>query len=103
VYVDLPPGSYSGEIVAQAFWENRTLQLQLNGEPISPEWTVETGSLQTFTFTLPADAVQSGEHLKLTLAYDAVIIPSEVGQSADPRRLAVAVDRLSFTRQAEGE
>jgi hypothetical protein len=102
MYVDLPPGSYSGEIVAQAFWENRTLQLLLNGEPVSPEWTVLPGSLQTFAFTLPTEAVEDGQHLKLTLAYDAVIVPAEVGQSADPRRLAVAVDRLTFARQAEG-
>jgi hypothetical protein len=102
LYFDLKPGSYSGEIVAQAFWEPRQLQLLLNGQAISPEWTVQPGSLQTFAFTLPAESVGNGEHLTLTLAYDTVVVPAEVGQSADPRRLAVAVDHVTFIRQTEG-
>lgn len=37
--------------------------------------------------------------MTVTLDYDAVIVPNEVGQSADPRKLAVAVDWVAFTRQ----
>jgi hypothetical protein len=102
VYLDLPPGTYNGEIIAQAFWEPRRLQLLLNEEPVSPEWTIEPGSLQTFAFTLPAEMVGDGQHVKLSLAYDTVVVPSEVGQSADPRPLSIAVDRLTFNRLSEG-
>lgn len=102
LFIDLPPGTYSGEIVAQAFWEPRQLQLFIQGEAASIKWTVQPGSLQTFTFTLPTDTIGTGRDLKLTLAYDAVIVPAEIGQSADPRQLAIAVDRLTFTRQVEG-
>jgi len=79
LYIDLPPGTYSGEIVAQAFWEPRQLQFFINGEAVSTKWRVQPGNLQTFTFTLPADTIGTGQHLKLTLAYDAVIVPAEVG------------------------
>jgi hypothetical protein len=57
--------------------------------------------LSAFTFDLPAAVIGDGHHIEIALDYDAVIVPVEVGQSADPRRLAVAVDALRFARQGE--
>ncbi|MBL8155800.1 MAG: hypothetical protein JNM70_16580 [Anaerolineae bacterium] len=99
LYLDLPPGAYTVEVTAQAFWEARTLRLSVDGVALEPGTVrVEPDALQTFTFTLPAAAVGQGRHLELRLTYDAVIVPAEIGQSADPRQLSLAVDRLVFRR-----
>ncbi len=110
LYVDLPAGAYQVSLAAQAFWEARTIKLLVNDVPLSvvssaaqsatdTQSVVQPKSLQTFTFTLPADVVGQGKHLTLTLDYDAVIVPKNVGQSEDPRKLAVAVDWVEFRKQ----
>jgi hypothetical protein len=107
LYVDLPAGAYQVSLAAQAFWEPRKIRLLVNDVPLTLVSTVpsdnqavvQPNSLQTFTFTLPAEVVGQGKHLTLTLDYDAVIVPKEVGQSDDPRKLAVAVDWVEFTKQ----
>lgn len=99
LFVDLPPGEYTVTLAVQAFWEARQINLLVNGAPLAPEpQTAVPDSLGEFTFRLPAAVVGQGQHLELALTYDAVIVPAEVGQSADPRRLAVAVDRVVFRR-----
>jgi hypothetical protein len=99
LFVDLPPGDYTVEVTAQAFWEARTLRLSMNGADFAPGSVhVQPDALQVFTFALPAEVVGEGQHLELVLTYDAVTVPAEVGQSADPRRLAVAVERVVFRR-----
>jgi hypothetical protein len=99
VYVDLPPGDYAVTLAAQAFHEVRMLTVMAGDTILGNPVTVQAGSLQTFTFTLPASLMGEGRHLALTLAYDAVVVPDEIGQSADPRRLSVAVDWLRFERE----
>ncbi len=105
LYVDLPPGAYQVSFAAQAFWEARQVRLLVNDVPLSvassteESVTVLPDTLQTFSFSLPADLVGQGKHLTLSLDYDAVIVPKEVGQSEDPRKLAVAVDWVAFTLQ----
>ncbi len=100
LYVDLPPGNYTVTLAAQAFWEARRINVLVNGVPLAPEpQTATPDRLGEFTFRLPADVVGEGQHLEVALSYDAVIVPAEVGQSADPRRLAVAVDRVVFRRE----
>jgi hypothetical protein len=96
VYVDLPPGAYDITLSAQAFWEPRELRLSANDTPLGDPVTVQTDSLQQFTFDLPAGQVGDGQHLTLTLDYDDVVVPEEVGQSADGRPLAISVDRIVF-------
>lgn len=96
IYVDLPPGDYRLTLTAQAFWEDRLLRLRVNDQPVGEPVTVSTAALLPYTFDLPAAALGDGRHVKITLAYDAVIVPADVGQSADPRRLALAVDTLRF-------
>jgi hypothetical protein len=109
LYVDLPPHPYEVSLAAQAFWEPRKLRVLVNGQPLilgangkgseATEVTVPTDRLQTFSFALPADVVGQGKHLTLTLAYDSVVVPKAVGQSEDPRKLAVAVDWIKFVQQ----
>lgn len=99
LYVDLPPGDYTVSLAAQAFHEARTLTVLAGDTALGDPVTVAPGSLQTFTFSLPAALVGQGQHITLTLAYDAVVVPQEIGQSADPRRLSIAVDWLRFERE----
>ncbi|MEP6985218.1 MAG: hypothetical protein ABI970_06460, partial [Chloroflexota bacterium] len=109
LYVDLPAGGYQVSLSAQAFWEPRKIRLLVNDVPLSlvsttdtssnTQATVKPDSLQTFTFALPANLVGEGKHLTLTLDYDAVVVPKDVGQSDDPRKLAVAVDWVEFRKQ----
>ncbi len=108
LYVDLPSGSYQVSLAAQAFWEARTIRLLVNDVPLSvvssasesdTQTVIQPNSLQTITFTLPAAVVGAGKNLKVTLDYDGVVVPKEVGQSEDPRKLAVAVDWVEFGKQ----
>jgi hypothetical protein len=96
LYVDLPPGSYHLTLAAQAFWEARTLHVSVNGVTIPETAVVSTDSLRTYEFALPASLIDTGEHIEITLNYDKVIVPLEVGQSQDPRALAIAVDWIQF-------
>jgi hypothetical protein len=101
VYVDLPPATYEVSIAAQAFWEARELSILVDGQSLGDPVTVTTEALHTFTFQIPADRIGDGEHTAIALEFDDVIVPSQVGQSADERRLAIMVDWIRFTRQAE--
>jgi hypothetical protein len=98
VYFDLPPGAYNIILSAQAFAETRHLRLLINDTPLAEPVPVTVDSLHNYTFPIPATLVGGGKHLKLTLDYDAVVVPADVGQSADTRKLAVAVDWIRFTR-----
>jgi hypothetical protein len=95
-YVDLPPNAYTLTVAMQAFWAARTVQMLVNDVPVGEPFTVVTDVLQEYTVSIPADLIGDGQHITITLDYDAVIVPVEVGQSSDPRRLAVGVDWLEF-------
>lgn len=105
LYVDLLPGAYQVSLAAQSFWEPREIRLLVNDVPLQlvssskDSASVLTDSLQTFTFNLPSELVGEGKQLTLVLDYDSVIVPKEVGQSDDPRKLAVAVDWVEFKPQ----
>ncbi|MCA0456030.1 MAG: hypothetical protein LCI00_18780 [Chloroflexi bacterium] len=105
LYVDLPAGAYQVSVTAQSFVEPRQIRLLVNDVPLQlvgstdESVTVVPDSLQTLTFTLPAELVGQGEHLTVTIDYDSVIVPQEIGQSEDPRKLAVAVDSVEFIPQ----
>ncbi|MBI1255879.1 MAG: hypothetical protein GC204_00265 [Chloroflexi bacterium] len=96
VYFDLPAGGYTLTISAQSFYEPRRLRLLINDEPVSDPVTVTPDALHPYSFSVPAEVIGSGQHLKLTLDYDATVVPAEVGQGSDSRKLAVAVDTISF-------
>jgi hypothetical protein len=98
-YADLPPGDYTVTISTQAFFEPRAVQLHVNDVLLGDPVNVEQDVLQNMTFNLPADLVGNGKHLTFTLDYDAVVVPVGVGQSADERALAIAVDRIRFERK----
>jgi hypothetical protein len=99
LYVDLPPDAYTIAISMQAFNEPRRVHLLVNGEPLPGEVTVSDAGLQAYTFDLPADRLGDGHHAEIALAYDNWLVPAEIGQSADQRRLAVAVDWIQFARK----
>jgi hypothetical protein len=98
-YVDLPPAAYDFTASLQAFWEDRRVALRVNGIEIGDPVNVSTAALVDYMWRIPADVIGDGRHIQITLAYDAVIVPADVGQSADQRRLAVAVDRLTFAER----
>jgi hypothetical protein len=100
-YVDLPPGVYDLTVSMQAFWENRRVSLQVNGEDVGEPAEVGTGSLAEYTWTIPVDVIGDGQHLQIRLIYDNVVVPAEVDQGGDTRRLAVAVDWLRFELKEE--
>ncbi len=99
-YFDLPPGEYEISLSAQAFHESRTLRVLVNDTALDSAVSVATDSLQTFTFTLPAEIVGDGKHLNLTLDYDGWVVPNEVNQGGDLRKLALMVDWIRFERLA---
>lgn len=98
-YVDLPPGEYELGVNMQAFWEDRRVALRVNGVEIGAPVIVGTGGLSEYTWQVPADVIGSGQHVRITLTYDDVIVPRDVGQSGDPRRLAIAIDYLRLRRR----
>ncbi len=100
LYVDLPPDAYTITVAMQAFNEPRRVYLLVNGEPLPGDVTVSEAGLQAYTFDLPADWLGDGHHAEIALAYDNWLVPAEIGQSADQRRLAVAVDWIQFARTA---
>ncbi|MEP7291767.1 MAG: hypothetical protein ABI835_08280 [Chloroflexota bacterium] len=100
VYVDLPPGGYTVTLSAQAYYETRQLRLRVNDLPLDAVASVTVDALHEYDYTIPAEMLGDGKRVKLTLAYDNWVVPAEVGQGVDTRRLAVAVDWIRFTRKA---
>jgi hypothetical protein len=47
---------------------------------------------------VPQEVIGEGSHIQVQFVYDTPDIPKEVGQSADPRSLALALDWIKFTR-----
>jgi len=97
LYLDLPPGAYTLTLTAQAFWEARRLRVWANGAELGAA-DVATDMLQSLSFALPTEIVGAGRQIELRLETDAAIIPADVGQSADPRPLGIAVDTMTFER-----
>lgn len=98
-YVDLPPAAYEFSAALQAFWEDRRVTLRVNGVEVGDPVTVSAAALADYAWSIPAEVIGDGQHVQITLVYDAVVVPAEVGQSADQRRLAIAVDRLTLTQR----
>jgi hypothetical protein len=98
LYVDLPPDTYTITVSMQAFSAPRRVHLLVNGAPLPGEVTVSEAGLESYTFGLPADQLGEGHHTEIALVYDSWLVPAEIGQSSDQRRLSVAVDWIQFTR-----
>lgn len=98
LYLDLPPGAYALSFAAQAFWAERAVTVRVNGESVGAV-TVTTGSLASFAVSVPAAVIGDGRHVEVVFAYDAVVVPADVGQSDDPRKLAIAVDWVAFATE----
>jgi len=100
LYIDLPPGDYEVTFNAQAFWQARQLMLLVNDQALGEPVTVMPNVFQTFTFEVPAEFIGDERHITLSFAYDDVIIPAQIGQSADPRALSVMIDTVQFRIQS---
>ncbi len=112
LYVDLPPAAYTVTLSAQAFYQPRQLRLLANGAALVPmtlpvdadcsltdcSVLVQPDGLQVVSFRLPAALVGDGRHLNLTLDYDGTVEPAQIALNGDPRRLALAVDWMAFSR-----
>lgn len=98
LYLDLPPGAYELSIAAQAFHETRHLRMLINGAPLDEAAAVSVDSLGVYRFRIPPTLIGSGSDLTVTLDYDGWIVPEEVGEGGDERRLAIAVDWLRFEK-----
>ena len=97
IYLDLPPGAYTVDVSAQAFWEARRLRLWANGQILGDPVTVSVDALHEYRFVIPSPLLGDGKHVTLMLEYDAVVIPAQAEQSGDTRKLAIAVDWIRFT------
>jgi len=98
VYLNLPPGSYELSIIAQAFWEPRSLKELVNGTQVVQAMSVEPDQLREYKVQIPASMASQDKLLDLTLDYDKEVAPVDVGQGSDTRKLAVMVDKLTFRR-----
>ena len=96
VYFDLPAGGYNLTIRRRLSTKPRRLRLLINDQPVGDPVTVTVDALHPYTFSIPADVIGDGQHLTLTLDYDATVVPALVGQGSDSRKLAVAVDTIVF-------
>ncbi|GAB4552702.1 MAG: hypothetical protein OHK0023_21070 [Anaerolineae bacterium] len=97
LYVNLPPQhDYTFTFAAQAFFEPRQVRIRVNGEILPETVQIAVESLARYTFTIPSRLLQSGGQNEIALVYDKTLVPREIGQSADERRLAIAVDWLEF-------
>jgi len=96
LYFDLPAGAYQLTVSAQSFYEPRRLRVLINGQQVGDPVTVTPDSLHPYTFPIPANVIGNGQHRDLTLDYDATVVPALVGQGSDTRKLAVAIDTISF-------
>ncbi|MCC7207347.1 MAG: hypothetical protein IT323_08575 [Anaerolineae bacterium] len=98
LWVDLPPGEYRLSLTAQAFHEARRLRVRVNETLLDGEVEVSADGLTEATYTIPAGALGDGRRVNVALIYDGSIVPAHVEHSADPRALAIMVDRVRFAR-----
>ena len=98
MYLNLPPGSYELSLIAQAFWEPRTLKVLVNGTQVGQALSIQSDQLREYKVLIPASLVSQAKLLVLTLDYDKGVAPIDVGQGTDTRKLAVMVDKLTFRR-----
>jgi hypothetical protein len=91
VYAQLPPGEYTVTLAAQSYQTPRPLRLTVNGVAAG-EMTVPAGSLETVTFSIPANLTGEGAFLTLTLDYGAA-------EPVADRELALLVDWIRFARE----
>ncbi len=95
LYVDLPAQNYRLRLAAQAFWETQTLDVSVNGQSLLQSEVIPD-RLQEIEILIDEQLLGSGQQIEITLDYSTTYIPQEVGQSSDPRRLAVAIDWIRF-------
>lgn len=97
LYADLPPGSYTLAFTAQAFHRARQVEVQINGVAVG-RVTVPVAGFAAFELLVPAELIGSGAHVQISLIYDGVDVPADLGIGTDTRRLAVMVDWVRLIR-----
>ncbi len=97
VYVDLPPGSYRVELIAQSFYVPRWTEIWIDGLFVY-RLRIMPDILGVYSVDIPATQIGGGEGLTLTINYDDTISPDEVGQNEDQRDLSILLDSITFTQ-----
>lgn len=93
LYADLPPGGYDLSLSAQAFHVPRPLRVSINDMMVG-EVSVAADELAEYSFSLPAEALGDGRHVRIALHTDDALSPAEIGQGDDARPLSIAVDAV---------
>ncbi|MDZ4766274.1 MAG: hypothetical protein SGI73_17170 [Chloroflexota bacterium] len=96
LYVDLPVADTIVTLNAQAFHEARELRIRVNETTLDGAATIRPDGLADYSFTIPASALDDGQHIEIALVYDAAIIPADVNLGSDARPLAIAVNWIRF-------
>lgn len=78
----------------------QTVEVRVNGKPITA-WTFALGKplLKNYTFQIPETVARQQTPLSLTFNILDPKSPQELGLSADPRRLGISINRLTFLSQ----
>lgn len=97
LYLDLPPASYELSFEAQAFVEERTVDILVNERYVDTV-TVIPDALGNYTATIPAEYLGDGQHIQVSLVYDGWIVPVEAGLNSDPRKLAIMLRWVQFSQ-----
>jgi hypothetical protein len=97
LYVDLPSGAYEITVAAQAFFRDRALQLLINGESVETV-AVPAEHMAELMFDVPAELIDAGQNLTVTLDYGEPDSPDELGMGDDERELALMIDWIRFRR-----
>lgn len=96
LWIDLPPRNYLLRLAVQSFHEARRMRVRVGSVLLDGEAIIKPDALREATFTIPAAALGSGQHVEVVFLFDGQIVPAEIGQSADPRPLAAMVDWMAF-------
>lgn len=97
VAVDLPAGSYSLILTAQAFHTPRRVTLLIDGAAAGDPLLVAPESLSDYHF----DFTRVGDgRAQISLAFDDRLTPRAVGLGEDDRPLSIMVDRITIVNDA---
>jgi len=96
LFLDLPPGDYQLTFTAQSFAQPRTIRVLVNDSPLGDPFTILPDAFSAFTVDVPAALSDDGRHIRLSFVYDDVVVPADIGQSADPRPLAIMLDTVQW-------
>ena len=93
VYVDLPAGAYALTLNAQAFGDDRTVSITVNGQQLA-EITIPAAALTPVTLSILAEVIGDGDTITLELNAPAPTTPP-----GSDRALSILVDAITWRQQ----